>query len=616
MSNQNSLQASPNLQNSLNNSFESSNHSVRSYYSSPNKQMTNSLNSSPTKKKFVIKNKVLGATSTSNFSQLSPHKIQSSTSINEIIERKPIVLPGKQTILYRQKVDTSRREKTYMNDIGTIKKNYSLQNIPLQSGVSHSSSPKKQPMVKLKPLNRHNEGKPLKNQTKLDDLLQKVKNDEVNENMDKDLDLSIEMSLEERKEEEESSPYMALKKAIEDEYILNLVNHGLKDETAVKMIEEKYEAHIKKMYLIGNSLGNLSLEKILDVSNRFGNDCKLSELDLEDTEFTDQLAIILFNNMGKMKHLKILNLTNNFLSHSCSSELKNMLATNTSLKELYIRKNKLTGIAGMNLFQGLLLNTTLKVLDLSWNILTMKTCADAIAKVLRNDTCPLTHLDLSYNNFSLKESELIASGLQGNHQLYGFHYEGNWGYVNSKGFLIIPHNCRKEQLIDYNESRRIKGLKSYPLNYIPKTNAINLNQVVNKSGDDSDEETVTFKDCCWLCDAWHETVFELSLDELSDLPPVTRVFIHIDIDDFHGTPMSKPNPKATKYVYRKVLPASRITFFFTVNDLQITSEKFFTLKNPNPFLKNIRLGEMVLAELEIKELNFIESSKVANTTHK
>jgi len=32
---------------------------------------------------------------------------------------------------------------------------------------------------------------------------------------------------------------------------------------------------------------------------------------------------------------------------------------------------------------------------------------------------------------------LISDGLEPNKSLIGFHFKGNYGYINSKGFLIV-----------------------------------------------------------------------------------------------------------------------------------------------------------------------------------
>lgn len=49
----------------------------------------------------------------------------------------------------------------------------------------------------------------------------------------------------------------------------------------------------------------------------------------------------------------------------------------------------------------------------------------------------LIHFDLSSNNFSKEESEIIGEGLEQNKTIYGFHFRGNYGYIDSKGFLVL-----------------------------------------------------------------------------------------------------------------------------------------------------------------------------------
>ena len=44
----------------------------------------------------------------------------------------------------------------------------------------------------------------------------------------------------------------------------------------------------------------------------------------------------------------------------------------------------------------------------------------------------LRHLDLNCNGFNLTESKKIAKALDKNHTLYGFHFNGNWGYLDEK----------------------------------------------------------------------------------------------------------------------------------------------------------------------------------------
>lgn len=54
----------------------------------------------------------------------------------------------------------------------------------------------------------------------------------------------------------------------------------------------------------------------------------------------------------------------------------------------------------------------------------------------------MMHIDLSANGFSFQDCNLIAEGLKQNHTVYGFHFAGNYGYVDTKGFLILENNMR------------------------------------------------------------------------------------------------------------------------------------------------------------------------------
>ena len=81
----------------------------------------------------------------------------------------------------------------------------------------------------------------------------------------------------------------------------------------------------------------------------------------------------------------------------------------------------------------------MRVLDLSWNSLGLNgtVFAKAFGPYVASNTT-LVHLDLSNNYLNKADSKLIAEDLKNNHSIYGIHYQGNTGYINSKGFLIIP----------------------------------------------------------------------------------------------------------------------------------------------------------------------------------
>ena len=49
----------------------------------------------------------------------------------------------------------------------------------------------------------------------------------------------------------------------------------------------------------------------------------------------------------------------------------------------------------------------------------------------------LIHLDLSCNKFTYNESQQISEALENNQSIYGFHFKGNYGYVDNLGFLKV-----------------------------------------------------------------------------------------------------------------------------------------------------------------------------------
>ncbi len=61
----------------------------------------------------------------------------------------------------------------------------------------------------------------------------------------------------------------------------------------------------------------------------------------------------------------------------------------------------------------------------------------------------------------MEESKTIAGFIQNNTTLFGFHFQGNYGYVDRKGFLKIPEDFRKENILHLQHIRRIQGLIKY-----------------------------------------------------------------------------------------------------------------------------------------------------------
>lgn len=183
------------------------------------------------------------------------------------------------------------------------------------------------------------------------------------------------------------------------------------------------------------------------------------DLSLENNKITDFQAIDLFKSLHKNISLKKLNLSKNELTDNSTTSLRDLLKTNDSIEELYLHWNKITGKGGVIISEGILKNYFLKVLDLSWNNLGKGTYDDVekLCKIITDNNRCLVHLDLSYNDYNFAQSKIVQKSLENNHSIFGFHFQGNYGFVDSKGNLIIEKNCKKLNVNNYKENERIFG---------------------------------------------------------------------------------------------------------------------------------------------------------------
>lgn len=139
------------------------------------------------------------------------------------------------------------------------------------------------------------------------------------------------------------------------------------------------------------------------------------------------------------RELAKLNLAKNNLTNICTEKLGVMLEKNENLKELYLYWNQIQGPGGNSLLKGLTANTNLKILDLAWNSLGLyaSTFSKNLSDFIAANT-ELVVLNLSNNNLSKDDAKLIAEGLEKNHTLYECQFQGNYGYIDTFGFLNVP----------------------------------------------------------------------------------------------------------------------------------------------------------------------------------
>lgn len=72
----------------------------------------------------------------------------------------------------------------------------------------------------------------------------------------------------------------------------------------------------------------------------------------------------------------------------------------------------------------------------------------------------LLHLDLSFNKIGVTDTTIMAEKIRENHTIYGLHFQGNCGRVDSLGFLHVIDSFNSN-LMAQNVSRQIQGVSPH-----------------------------------------------------------------------------------------------------------------------------------------------------------
>ncbi|KRX05204.1 hypothetical protein PPERSA_06838 [Pseudocohnilembus persalinus] len=338
-----------------------------------------------------------------------------------------------------------------------------------------------------------------------------------------------------------------------------------------------------------NCIGNLGIDHL---SNGLkSRECRVQYLNIENNLIGDKGIQNLLIALESNSSLKYLNLSKNYISDKCGQNLSSFINSAPSLNELYLHWNLLTGNSGIKIFQSLLENDYIKILDLSCNSLGMKAnCSQQIAEFLDKNQS-MVHLDLSINKFDLEQSKNIANGLEKNKTMYGFHFRGNYGYVDNKMFLVINEVQNNKDLSEFILNSRIDGVKP-----IVHSNFRNY------------QRDFELADCCWICQGWQEHEFiwdqEKSGKNLKD-----PVFIHFNFSDYRAIYLGKQQDNQT---YNRVLPPGNNYYFYSQGEDEeyLIAQDHEIIQNPEGnILKDIGIFDKSFKDVEFEKLNFIKVIK-------
>ena len=117
-----------------------------------------------------------------------------------------------------------------------------------------------------------------------------------------------------------------------------------------------------------------------------------------------------------------------------------------------------------------------------------------VLEMLLKHNTELYHVDFSYNSFSKEECLLVSEWLVTNKTIYGFHFQGNYGYVDYWGFLRLSNNSPQE--VDHCTTPL--SLKTSQIHFLKSKPTFNSR---------------ISRNVCWLCQGWVEHEFTLELNQ-------------------------------------------------------------------------------------------------------
>lgn len=189
---------------------------------------------------------------------------------------------------------------------------------------------------------------------------------------------------------------------------------------------------------------------------------------------------------------------------------------------------------------------SVKVFDMSWNLIGGgNDSCEALCNLLRGNT-ELIHCDFSGNSFSLQECKQIAEGLQLNTTIYGFHFKGNFGFVDARGNLQVEESLHAR---DYRE--------------VSLHNRIDCRDMWQHTKKDFCDAPSL--DCCWICEGWlqKEITFE------SNCEPNLDLWVHFSFEGYRSRYLGRIQERTHKFTV--MVPPRKVYFFFTYNDEQVVS---------------------------------------------
>ena len=172
--------------------------------------------------------------------------------------------------------------------------------------------------------------------------------------------------------------------------------------------------------------------------------------------------------------------------------------------------------------------------------------AAEFAAYIKNHLCPLVHINISHNNLPYIDCKLISEESKDNHNILGFHVDGNEMKIDQFGF-IIPIKKEQKNRNFYSKSQILYEAENFK--DIPQVLSSRFNKIRNSNN-------------CWVCECWNEVEFSLEVNNKDIKHKYIVVKLHLDFENYSPCDVIY---KKKNYKLVRMCPPGKVKYFFTVD---------------------------------------------------
>eukprot|EP00928_Gymnodinium_smaydae_P034387 TRINITY_DN24383_c0_g2_i5.p1 TRINITY_DN24383_c0_g2~~TRINITY_DN24383_c0_g2_i5.p1 ORF type:complete len:1121 (-),score=220.63 TRINITY_DN24383_c0_g2_i5:33-3395(-) len=316
-------------------------------------------------------------------------------------------------------------------------------------------------------------------------------------------------------------------------------SNGLTDLGAKNLLDA-LPADVERIDLSLNSLGHAGAW-----CSGLARLVKLRELDVSDSQLGDVVCRSLCEALVQCKKLSLVKFGGNEI-YTAARDIGSLVRVLTSLEELELRWNNITGEPARDLIKGIRDNWqvggTLRTVDLSWNPLGKvsgeETCRHLSQLIAENNT--MVHVDISNCYLNASQCAIVAEGLRENRTILGLHISGNEASFNARGFLV-PSAAAGDAVEPAHA----------PAAVVSRARALEGHEAT-----------------CWICARWQEVHIRYT-PGISG-PDAKQVWVFTSVDDFAEPTRMTPCPGGDLLACI-MAPAGRLRFLFQAGQIVTVS---------------------------------------------